>query len=164
MKKLLLVVFLLTFILSGCSEQFSQMKKAVAGINSKANDAATAISEDAHTLRSIQLSLNNNSTVTINELFKSILRDVQWIYNKNTPSKLQIKGTWQDGLFNNYQFTANDKKVLQEKGKVTITLSFNQLEIIPHHTYLEMELNDETVVQESGENALLLLYDAYIEK
>ena len=70
------------------------------GINSKANEAAEAISEDVHTLRSIPIEIDGRQTITINDFIKAILRDVQWKHEKKDQfDVLIIDGSWKDGLF-----------------------------------------------------------------
>lgn len=70
------------------------IKDAAAGINSKATEAATAISIDVHSIRAIELAFDNKQ-VAINDLFKTILRDVQWHYDESA-NILKISGTWKN--------------------------------------------------------------------
>lgn len=69
----------LPFLLVGCGETMTDIKDAVSGINSKANEAAQALGEDVHALRRTEIKYSN-ATITINDLFKTILRDIQWFY------------------------------------------------------------------------------------
>ena len=79
MKKISFVVTIVfSFFLAGCHDIID----AVSGINSKANEAAEAISVDVHTLRSIPIQMENQQTVTVNDFIKAILRDVQWKHEK----------------------------------------------------------------------------------
>lgn len=78
MKKFLLPItlLLLPFLLVGCGETMTDLKDAVLGTNSKANDAAQALGEDVHALQGTEINYSN-ATIIINGLLKTILRDVQ---------------------------------------------------------------------------------------
>lgn len=90
----------------------TDLKVAESGINSKANEAAQALGEDVHVLRRTEINYSD-ATITINDLFKTILRDVQWFYEpKQTDQTLKITGTWQPGLFPTYKFTEEVQKIL----------------------------------------------------
>lgn len=54
----------------------TDLKDAVLGTNSKANDAAQALGEDVHALQGTEINYSN-ATIIINGLLKTILRDVQ---------------------------------------------------------------------------------------
>lgn len=71
----------LSILLVGCSQTLGDLKNAAAGINSKANEAATSMSLDVHSVRAVEIQFENK-TFTLNDLFKNILRDVQWHYEK----------------------------------------------------------------------------------
>ena len=113
MALLLTVIFL-----TGCNDTMKDIKDAAAGINSKANEAATAISIDVHSIRAIELAFDNEQ-VTINDLFKTILRDVQWHYDESA-NILKITGTWKNNqLFSEQHFSEQQKQELVENGNVT---------------------------------------------
>ena len=88
MKKLFsLIIF--TCFLAGCGDSYSEIKEAVSGINTKANDAASALSLEVHELRATELYYNDKS-FTINDLFKTTLRDVQWYYDEKKQNVLNV--------------------------------------------------------------------------
>lgn len=150
-------------LLSGCSEALSDIKSAVSGINTAATNAATAISQDVHTLRAVEVHYQNE-TFTINDLFKSILRDVQWHYEQiDTSDILKVTGTWQEPLFKDEDFDEQTKKLLKETGIVTVILSFNDGKLLMNDTTIKMELNGKTIVEEQGEIALTKFYDSFIQ-
>ena len=100
-------IFMTTF-LSGCGEKYEEIKQAAAGINAKANEATAAISTNVHAIRATEITYAEQ-TFTINDVFTSILRDVQWFYDKST-NQLKITGTWQNnGLFADKQFDEETK-------------------------------------------------------
>lgn len=67
-------------LLTGCSNRLSEIKDAVSGINSAAENAASAVSRDVHAVRAIAINYKDTS-FTVNDLFKTILRDVRWDYD-----------------------------------------------------------------------------------
>ena len=83
MKKISFVVIACSFFLAGCND----INDAISGINSKANEAAKAISEDVHSLRNVKVHVENQENVTVNDLIKAILRDVQWKHEKKMKQK-----------------------------------------------------------------------------
>ncbi len=100
---------------------------------------------------------------TINELFTTILRDTLWEYEKNNNSQiLTIKGTWKEGLFEEYDFTDEIKNDLQIDGKVTVILEIVNSQVLVEKTKVKMTLNEQILVDEDGEKAQEKLYEAYI--
>jgi hypothetical protein len=159
MKKFILLIISICF-LTGCGESYSEIKEAVSGINSKANDAASAISIEVHELRAIELQYNDK-TFTINDLFKTTLRDVQWHYDEKVQN-LTVTGTWKDnGLFAFENYDDLKKEQLRENGDVEVQLFFNQRELDETKTSVTMQLNSETLVNQSGIEALHHFYEVY---
>lgn len=152
MKKWLYVVLLSScFILSGCSE----FMEAVTGINSRAKEAAEAISEDVHTLRGIEIIHTNENKATINDLIKTIVRDVQWKYEEeNNQDILFVKGTWQEGLFSNIEFTEDEKNLYKENGIIAIALYFKDHALLEELTTIQMNVGDEEIIKLVGKEAL----------
>lgn len=151
------------FLLSGCSEAFSDIKSAASGINTAATNAATAISQDVHTLRAVEINYQNE-TFTINDLFKSILRDVQWHYEQtDTTDILKVTGTWQEPLFGEENFDEETKKLLKESSLVTVVLLFNDGKLLSQETTVKMELNNQIMLEEQGDRVLSRFYDIFIE-
>lgn len=99
--------------MAGCGDSVADLKEAAAGINSKANEGASAISIDVHSISATEIEFDNQ-TFTINDVFKVILRDVQWDYDDSGETRqLKITGTWQDnGLFAEHSFSARQKETL----------------------------------------------------
>ena len=137
------VVFFTSILLAGCGDTVADLKEAAAGINSKANEAAS----------------------TINELFKSILRDVQWEYDDSGKTKLlKISGTWQDnGLFAHHSFSADQKERLKEHGKVEVILSFNNYKIDETKTQATLNMDGQPLIKEAGQETLHHFYKIYIK-
>ena len=160
MKKFFsLIIF--TCFLAGCGDSYSEIKEAVSGINTKANDAASALSLEVHELRAIELYYNDKS-FTINDLFKTTLRDVQWHYDEKEQN-LIIKGTWKDnGLFAFENYDNNLKKQLREDGNVEVHLFFNQRKLDEAKTTITMQLNAETLINQAGTEALQHFYEVYV--
>ena len=160
-----LYIILLTSILSlflvGCSNTLNDIKEAASGINSAANKATTAISQDVHSIRAIDIT-HNNQTFTVNDLFKSILRDVQWHYEPSQKENvLKITGTWQPNLFNAYNIDETTKPDLAVDGEVTITLKVMDNIIQEEHTTVTLSYNEENLLNETGPDILHYLYEYY---
>ena len=159
MKKLIPIIIFAS-ILAGCGDTYSEIKDAVFGISSKANDAAAAISIEVHTLRAIELQYNNE-TFTINDLFKTTLRDVQWLYDEKE-QYLKITGTWKDNeLFANQQYNDTKKAQLRENGDVEVHLFFDNETLIEEKTTVTLQLQSETLIDETGTDALDHFYKVY---
>lgn len=160
MKKLIPILMAAIF-LGGCGNAMDDIKEAAAGINSKANEAATAISIDVHSIRATELTFDNKA-ITINDLFKAILRDVQWHYDTNGSESLKITGTWQDnGLFTHHSLQVVEKKELQENGNVTIILYFNDGILDEARTHATLELHGQVLAEETGSQLLGHFYEIY---
>lgn len=159
MKKLI-PLLLFASILTGCGDTYSEIKEAVSGIGSKANDAAAAISVEVHTLRAVELQYNNE-TFTINDLFKTTLRDVQWLYDEKE-QYLKITGTWKDNeLFADQQYNDTKKAQLRENGDVEVHLFFDNETLIEEKTTVTLQLQSETLIDETGTDALDHFYKIY---
>lgn len=159
MRKLIPLLFVV-FLCAGCGDTMSDIKEAAAGINSKANEAASAISIDVHSIRATEL-IFDNELLTINDLFKAILRDVQWQYDE-VNEQLKIHGTWKDnGLFNEQSFTEQQRADLVENGKVTIVLSFSDGEIHLDRTQAQMTLQTDVLVEAQGNQLFQHFYEVY---
>lgn len=155
MALLLTVIFL-----TGCNDTMKDIKDAAAGINSKANEAATAISIDVHSIRAIELAFDNEQ-VTINDLFKTILRDVQWHYDEST-NILKITGTWKNNqLFSEQHFSEQQKQELVENGNVTVQLHFIDNQLSEAKTTAQLILHNELLVDIQGEQLLQHFYDVF---
>lgn len=162
MRKILLTITIISAILLyGCGN-LSEIKEAVSGINSQAEKAKSAITLDAHTIRSIEIAYNEEN-FTVNDLFKTILRDVQWEYEKNqNQHQLLIKGTWKEPLFDYLQLSDEVKEELATTGKILITLTFEEDQLVPGETTVTMKLKEDTLVDEKGEDILHYFYDIYL--
>ena len=163
-----LYIILLTSILSlflvGCSDTLNEIKEAASGINSAADKAATAISQDVHSIRAIEIT-HNAQTFTVNDLFKSILRDVQWHYEPSQEENvLKITGTWQPNLFASYNIDETIKPDLAVNGRVTIELQVEENIIQEENTTVTLTYNEEKLLNESGKETLYYLYEYYITK
>lgn len=159
MRKLIPLLFVV-ILCAGCGDTMSDIKEAAAGINSKANEAASAISIDVHSIRATEL-IFDNELLTINDLFKAILRDVQWQYDE-VNEQLKIHGTWKDnGLFNEQSFTEQQRADLVENGKVTIVLSFSDGEIHLDRTHAQMTLQNDVLVEAQGNQLFQHFYEVY---
>lgn len=157
------ILFLFAAILlAGCGDTIGDIKQAAAGINSKANEAATAISTDVHSIRAVDMEFDNQ-TFTINDLFKTILRDVQWYYDENgNEQQLKITGTWQDnGLFAEENFSEIEKQQLIENSKIEVILFFQNGVIDEEKTTVRMSQNKQTIIDQKGTEALLHFYTIY---
>ena len=151
MKKLSFVVIIVfSFVLAGCNDIID----AISGINSKANEAAKAISEDVHTLRSIPIEMNGRQTITINDFIKAILRDVQWKHEKKDQLEvLIVDGSWKDGLFDDYEFTNEEKEILKDTGEVVIKLFFDDKQLLVDLTTVVLTIEDKIIVNLKGQEA-----------
>ncbi|NLY78613.1 MAG: 23S rRNA methyltransferase [Lysinibacillus sp.] len=163
MKTIHIIMIMSILLLVGCSEQMSDIKEAVSGINSQAEKAKSAITMDAHTIRGLEIEFNGE-LFTVNDLFKNILRDVQWEYEKNNDQHLLfVKGTWKEPLFENH-FSIEKKEKLIKDGKVYIQLTFENESIVANETTVSMKLEDEILVDEKGEEILYYLYEIYVNQ
>ena len=163
-----LYIILLTSILSlflvGCSNTLNEIKEAASGINSAADKAATAISQDVHSIRAIEIT-HNAHTFTVNDLFKSILRDVQWHYEPSQEENvLKITGTWQPNLFASYNIDETIKPDLAVNGRVTIELQVEENIIQEETTTVTLTYNEENLLNETGQETLHYLYEYYTTK
>ena len=152
----------LSFLLVGCSDTLSDIKDAASGINSKADEAATAISQDAHSVRAIEL-LYNDRTATIDDLFKSTLRDVQWQFDKET-NHLTVTGTWQPTLFAEYGLTEELYEELAVIGEVIVSLMIEDHTVQQEHTTLKVLYKDEILLEKQGNEVLHSFFEEYIKK
>lgn len=162
MRSSILVLLFAAILLAGCGDTIGDVKKAAAGINSKANEAATAISTDVHSIRSIEIKFNNQ-TFTINDLFKTILRDVQWYYAENgDEQQLKITGSWQDnGLFAEQSFSETEKHQLIENSEIEVILYFHNGVLDEQRTHVSMAQNELTIIDQKGIEALYHFYTIY---
>ncbi len=159
MKKLSFVVIIVfSVVLAGCNDIID----AISGINSKANEAAKAISEDVHTLRSIPIEMDGRQTITINDFIKTILRDVQWKHEKKDPLEvLIVDGSWKDGLFKDYGFTNDEKERLKETGEVVIQLFFDNKQLQVDLTTVVITIEDNIIVNLTGQEAFFSLQKGF---
>jgi hypothetical protein len=160
MEKLLFLIFS-AILLTGCNDSFHDIKEAVSGITSRADDAAYAISLEVHTIRAIEIQ-HQNETFTINDLFKTTLRDVQWNYDEQA-QQLKVTGTWKDnGLFANQNFKGIEKKQLLEHGEIEVLLTIKDGLLIEDKTLVKMQHNENSLINYSGLEALQQFYQVYI--
>ena len=152
----------LTIFLTGCTDRLTEIKEAASGINETAQSAASAISKDVHSVRAIKLSYKEE-TFTLNDLFKSILRDTRWEYDAEK-GQLQVKGTWLDPLFSEQQWDNTYKKQLAETGEITVTLHIQDDTIHSALTDVSLVLNGKKILHMKGEDALFHLYETYLQK
>lgn len=146
------------FLLAGCSD----IKEAVSGIHTQAEKAKSGLTVDAYSLREFEIEYNDE-TFTVEELFKTILRDVQWEYEKNqNQHQLLIKGTWKEPLFDYLQLSDEVKEELATTGKILITLTFEEDQLVPGETTVTMKLKEDSLVDEKGEDILHYFYDIYL--
>ncbi|WP_107950191.1 hypothetical protein [Lysinibacillus parviboronicapiens] len=155
-------VLCLSTLLVGCSERLTEIKDAASGITSAADSAANAVSRDVHAIRAIAIDYNDKS-FTINDLFKTILRDVRWDYDAKQ-NELQVQGTWQPPLFSEQGWNQDKQKQLAETGLVTVTCVIDGDKIDSTLTDLKLVYNNEIMYQMNGEEALHYLYDTYLQK
>ena len=147
-------------LLVGCGERLSEIKGAVSGINSAADSAASAVGRDVHAIRAITINYKN-TTFTVNDLFKSILRDIRWDYDLEK-NELHVRGTWQPPLFSDQAWSDDMKEKLTESGFVTVTCQIIDDKIDSQQTSITLTYNDEILLQKNGEEALHHLYDTYL--
>ncbi|MCL1695924.1 hypothetical protein [Lysinibacillus sp. BPa_S21] len=152
----------LCVLLAGCGNRLSEIKDAVSGINSAAETAASAVGRDVHAIRAIAIDYKDTS-FTVNDLFKTILRDVRWDYDAEK-SELHVRGTWQAPLFSEQQWDDTMKKQLAETGVVKIKCTIKDDKIDSALTNVTLIFNDETILKMNGEDALHHLYDTYLQK
>lgn len=156
----IVAIILFTFLLTACGD----LKEAVSGIGSAANSAAKATGTDVHAIRAMELSYNGE-TVTVNDLFKTDLRDVFWKYKETqNGSTLVIKGTWQEPLFESYGFDTSLKNKLAEDGDVIVTLHVKDHAIIVDKTTVQLIYQKDELVNESGKEVLDYFLKTYAEK
>lgn len=161
MKKIFFIICL-SILLTGCGDRLTEIKDAASGINAAADSAASALSRDVHSVRAIKLTYNDD-TFTINDLFKTILRDTRWEYDAGE-GKLIVIGTWIDPLFAEQQWDETYKKQLAEIGKVTVTSFIQDDKINSELSDVKLTFNDEVILHMTGEDALNHLYETYIHK
>ena len=155
---------IISLSLSGCSATWEEIKDAASGINTAADEAATAISQDVHSIRAADITYNGR-TFTINDLFKSILRDVQWHYEQKEGTKaLKVTGTWQPGLFAPFGIPEEMEEKLAVDGEATILLAVENNIIQEEETVATLQYYGETIVAEEGQDILHHLYDQYTAK
>ncbi|QPQ30072.1 hypothetical protein JNUCC51_19875 [Lysinibacillus sp. JNUCC 51] len=152
----------LSALLAGCGDRLSEIKEAASGINSAAETAASAVGRDVHAIRAIAINYKDTS-FTVNDLFKTILRDVRWDYDAEK-SELHVRGTWQAPLFSEQPWDDTMKKQLAETGVVKVTCTIKNNKIDSALTNVTLIFNDETIVEMTGEDALHHLYDTYLQK
>lgn len=161
---IMILATLMIIILAGCGDTFSDIKEAASGINSKANEAATAISQDVHSIRAIEIA-HNDKTFTVNDLFKNILRDVQWHYEKDGEANvLRIKGTWQPTLFEELSFDPIPYATLAEHGEVEFILEVDEQTISKEEIQTTVVYEGKEIFSEKGEHLLQYLYDYYTNR
>ena len=156
------IIVCLSILLSGCNDRLTEIKEAASGINETAQSAASALSKDVHSVRAINLSYNEEM-FTLNDLFKSILRDTRFEYDASTGT-LQVKGTWLDPLFSEQPWDDAYKKRLAETGEITVTLHIQDGEILSDLTDITLVFEGEIILKMSGKDALSHLYETYLQK
>ncbi|MFJ7735423.1 hypothetical protein ACIQ2D_03675 [Lysinibacillus sp. NPDC097287] len=161
MKKVVFIICLST-LLTGCGDRLTEIKDAASGINAAADSAASALSPDVHSVRAIKITYNDE-TFTINDLFKTILRDTRWEYDADE-GKLVVIGTWIDPLFVEQQWDDAYKKQLAETGEVTVTSFIQDDKINSELSDAKLTFNGEVILHMTGEDALNHLYETYIHK
>ena len=152
----------LSVLLAGCGDRLTEIKDAVSGINSAADAAASAVSRDVHAIRALTINYNGES-FTINDLFKTILRDIRWEYD-GEKNELHVQGTWQAPLFPEQAWDTALQKQLAESGVVSVTCIMDGDQIDSSQTEVTLILNQEKLIQMNGEEALHQLYDTYLKK
>ena len=160
MRNLFVLCILSAIFLCACD--INEIKDAAAGINKAADKAATSISEEVHSIRAIEIT-HENKTFTVNDIYKSILRDVQWHYeNEEFLTILDISGTWQPTLLEQYNLSLDNYPQLDETGKVTITLYVTEGVIDESVTKVKVEYEGNTLLEQQGIDIQRQLYDYYI--
>jgi len=147
-------------LLTGCGDRLSEIKDAASGINTAANSAASAVSRDVHAIRALDINYKDTS-FTVNDLFKTILRDIRWDYDPEK-NELHVRGTWQPPLFSDQPWNDELKEKLAESGVVTITCKINDDKFDSSQTNVTVMNNNEILLQKNGEKALHHLYDTYL--
>lgn len=151
-------------LLAGCGDTITDIKEAASGINSKANEAATAISQDVHSIRAIEIE-HNGKNFTVNDLFKNILRDVQWYYEKNEETDiLRVTGTWQPTLFEQLDFDPAPYPALAEVGAVEFLLQVNEQTIAQDQVQATVVYDEQEVFTAKGEQLYQYLLEYYINR
>ncbi|MEA0563934.1 hypothetical protein [Lysinibacillus irui] len=147
-------------LLSGCGDRISEIKDAASGINSAANSAASAVSRDVHAIRAIDINYQDTS-FTVNDLFKTILRDIRWDYDPEK-NELHVRGTWQPPLFSDQSWNKEMKEMLAEAGVVTVSCKIIDDKIDSSQTKVTLTYNGEILLEQIGEDTLHHLYDTYL--
>ncbi|KEK12238.1 hypothetical protein EP18_06335 [Lysinibacillus sphaericus] len=147
-------------LLTGCGDRLSEIKDAASGINTAANSAASAVSRDVHAIRAIDINYKDTS-FTVNDLFKTILRDIRWDYDPKK-NELHVRGTWQPPLFSDQPWGDQLKEKLAESGTVDVTCKIIDDKIDSSQTTTTVIFNNENLLQKNGEEALHHLYDTYL--
>ena len=161
MRLTVIGLILCSLLFAGCDLQ--QIKDAAAGINKQANQASIAISEEVHSLRAIEITYNDK-TFTINDLYKSILRDVYWYYEQaEEMDVLTVKGTWQPELLLQDNLLLENYPELDVIGEVHVQLFVLDGKISEEKTSLQVIYEDNIIVNESGTSILHKLYDIYTQ-
>lgn len=158
----LAIVTCLSVLLAGCGDRLTEIKDAFSGINSAADAAASAVSQDVHAIRALTINYNDES-FTINDLFKTILRDIRWEYD-GEKNELHVQGTWQAPLFSEQAWDDHMQKQLAETGLVTVICVMQDDQIDSSQTEVTLMFNQEKILQLSGDDALHHLYDTYLKK
>jgi hypothetical protein len=150
---------ILCSFLAGCDLQ--QIKNAAAGISDAADQASTAISEEVHSIRAIEITYEDE-TFTVNDLYKGILRDVYWDYESdNNRDLLSVKGTWQPPLLEQYGLDVNSYPGLDVTGEVFVDLTVIDGVIQEEQTNVKILYEDETIFEDTGTTILHQLYADY---
>ncbi|MGE7841046.1 hypothetical protein ACQKNX_09665 [Lysinibacillus sp. NPDC093712] len=158
----LAIVTCLSVLLAGCGDRLTEIKDAFSGINSAADAAASAVSQDVHAIRALTINYNDES-FTINDLFKTILRDIRWEYD-GEKNELHVQGTWQAPLFSDQAWDDHMQKQLAETGLVNVICVIQDDQIDSSQTEVTLVFNQEKILQLSGDDALHHLYDTYLKK
>ncbi|MFJ5765843.1 hypothetical protein ACIP9C_10780 [Lysinibacillus sp. NPDC093210] len=158
----LAIVTCLSVLLAGCGDRLTEIKDAFSGINSAADAAASAVSQDVHAIRALTINYNDES-FTINDLFKTILRDIRWEYD-GEKNELHVQGTWQAPLFSEQAWDDRMQEQLAETGLVTVICVMQDDQIDSSQTEVTLVYNQEKILQLSGDDALHHLYDTYLKK
>ncbi|MFJ7371274.1 hypothetical protein ACIQVU_17870 [Lysinibacillus sp. NPDC098008] len=147
-------------LLSGCGERLSEIKDAASGINTAANSAANAVSRDVHAIRAMDINYQDTA-FTVNDLFKTILRDIRWDYDLEK-NELSVRGTWQPPLFSDQAWDQQMIKKLAEEGIVHVRCKIADDTLDSAHTIITLSYNHEIIFEKSGEEALHHLYDTFL--
>ena len=137
MKKFIaLIIF--TCFLTGCGVSYSEIKEAVSGINTKAIDAASALTIEVHELRATELQYNDKS-FTINDLFKTTLRDVQWYYDEKAQNLIGYRYMERKWFICIKNFDDAKRMQLRKDGDVNVSLFFNHHKLDETKTMLQCD-------------------------